>query len=544
MPVRSKPISPSDALEAISSPIAQAEWIRTQQPMLFYKPHSGQIAFHRSMASTEILTGGNRSGKTEAGVSEDGWAITGTHPIKKKYRPSSKSNPFKLRVISEPRNFKRNIQPKLLAKLPTGSVKQKYLEDGYYKEWTVEGENADGTKFYAFVDFISKNVYATNPTAFESVECDLIHIDEDVPYGVYEACTTRIGTSKWGLRIIFTLTPLEAVNWMYDEFFTSPPADTERFEMTIMDNMISAGGYLPDDVTQRLIDKWKKDPVAYDARILGKFVMGYRAIFPLFKSMPDPKYNEFSHVVDQDKEKGWRHGRPDQGTLYLSWDPHDTRPHVVQFWVADTMDDHYCVDELPDFYGGPFAGVPFDKIENYRSLYSLPKLARDIIRKARNFHLRIGGMAVDPHFATKKYPINNKTIMQLLNEELYKIDRSFPQFSLATPKKDGSKEIIPGHEEISNLIGWDIDDPMGFGNYPKMFWTKKCFNSIRSMQNFRREDRESDAHGITEDSEKRYKHFIDTIRYYLGMNPYHYMEAMSRIYEQLESSTSVPVNAV
>ncbi len=157
--------------------------------------------------------------------------------------------------------------------------------------------------------------------------------------------------------------------------------------------------------------------------------------------------------------------------------------------------------------------------------------------------MKIGGMAVDPHFATKKYPIHNKTIMELVNDAITVVDKNFPHFSLATPVKDGSREIIPGHEEISELIGWDKDRPMQFGNYPKMFWSKRCMNSIRAMQNFRRQNKSSDEHGITEESERRYKHFIDTTRYYLGMSPYH-IDMQAWIYESALSSTNIPVYAV
>jgi hypothetical protein len=52
-----------------------------RDPMVLYQPqHAVSVAFHRSSAITRYYRAGNRSSKTQTGLAEDYWTVTGTHP--------------------------------------------------------------------------------------------------------------------------------------------------------------------------------------------------------------------------------------------------------------------------------------------------------------------------------------------------------------------------------------------------------------------------------------------------------------------------------
>ncbi len=61
-----------------------------------YQPHEKQHVFHSDPKKKKLYIGGNRSGKTTAGVTEGIWRATGTHP----FRPElNKIGPTRGRVV-------------------------------------------------------------------------------------------------------------------------------------------------------------------------------------------------------------------------------------------------------------------------------------------------------------------------------------------------------------------------------------------------------------------------------------------------------------
>lgn len=74
--------------------VESLRWLRDRfsdevaaDPMCLYKPaHSVSMAFHRSLAKLRYFRAGNRTSKTQSGVKEHHWILTGSHP----YRPYTK----------------------------------------------------------------------------------------------------------------------------------------------------------------------------------------------------------------------------------------------------------------------------------------------------------------------------------------------------------------------------------------------------------------------------------------------------------------------
>lgn len=154
------------------------------------------------------IIGGNRTGKTEWGAREASYYLTGTHPNHKITVPNQV-------WIGTP-SFDTQIesaQPKLL----------KFLK----KEDIARIEYYQGNKI--------KSIYLTNGSVatFKSYEQSndkwmgaekrLIWFDEEPPHSIWTEAVVRHGAGV-PLNIIFTLTPINGMTWLYDEIWQQAEA--------------------------------------------------------------------------------------------------------------------------------------------------------------------------------------------------------------------------------------------------------------------------------------------------------------------------------
>lgn len=509
--------------------------IRAMYPMDYYKPHKVQKIIHRDQHHTLIFFGGNRSAKTYTGCAEASMAVQGIHPYYP-YRTGTKEKPFKVRFISTPENIQENIQPLLLSLLPTGSVKPgRVHQSGFFKDFRVMPPKYwDRKPFWGYIDFKSVD---QDIKRLESVALDLIIPDEPMPHSFYGACVTRIAADcVIPPRMIFPATPLEEANWMAAEFFEGdkPVSGIGYYEISIWDNCMCLesekhdrgdnlcrcnSGHIHKAVILETLERLKSDPLEYKARVHGKPMFHYRAIFPMF--------DRNIHVIDGDKMGDWVHGRPRRGVLYITLDPHDARPDFIQFWVIDPYKRLYLIDEFPNFFEGQYAGQPYDKIRD-RPL-TPNKLAYMIIDRVAKIGLPVGGCGIDPYKGKTAYNPRDSVVkltVDVINDGLYAVDPNFPSFLTVDPHKDAEGELSAGHRLIRQLLYYDKNKPLGRGNMPGIFWKSTCENSIRSMINYRQEkptDREGNV-PIGKRPEEQYKHAVDNTRYLLAIPPIYWIE--------------------
>jgi len=487
---------------------------RLLYPMRYYTPHRGQKPFHYSTKPIIVLSGGNRSGKSEASLSEGAWAVTGTHPVKGKYRPSTANDPFLCRFISHPDALREVIQTKLKLKLPPGSIKRSVRnQSGKYDDfWECRGKG-----WWSLIDFKSCH---QDPGMFASVPRDLILYGEPVSEAIRNENSIRIGTSKYGLREIFDLTPLEGANWMWQTFFEGGTTlgtlnNVDYFRMSIYDNAVSNGGYLPDTEVDRIVEDLKRDPLEYRARVFGDFILTYRNIIP--------NYDPTVHIVNPSGWSWWVDGyRPLMGVLYISCDPHDARPDFLQYWVVVPDGTFYLIDESPNYMKGRYQEQPAELIRE--GPVEPEVLMREMITTAKHIGLPVGGLGMDPHFGRKTYRDSHVQVVEMFNKAINKIDVSFPKFRLVVPEKDDQGELHAGHKSIRQLLYYDKNRKIMKGNSPGMFLTELCQNTHRALLNYRNElpsDREG-ADAVSEKPQELYKHYMDCIRYFLAMNPQYY----------------------
>jgi len=505
------------------------QYDKATRPMSYYRPTPKQKEFHFCDAITIILTGGNRIGKTHSAIGEASMAGQGIHPVRGKYRKGTHDSPFCVRFISKPDYITHDIQPLLERMLPFGSIKKRKPHSaGYDKYWICEGEG-----WYAKYDFMSTE---QSIDKFESTGLDLIIVNEPCSYSIYKACATRlIGGSPKPVQIIFVLTPLEGANWMRYEFWEGkiPFKNVEVVKAGIWSNCRCLtpeaeghgtdcqchGGYLYKSAIDEMLERLKKDPIEYRARVDGDFVFEVRNVFPNF--------NQRVHIVNPTMFPHWVDGyRPNRGVTYITMDPHGARPDFVQFWVIDQTNTLYLIDEFPSFLEGDYKMQPYEHIKD-RPLE--PKLmARIIIDKARRIGLPVGGLGIDPHFGAMAYNPRDavvKTVVEVMNDALHDLDPTFPFFQLAKANRsEGVSEIHAGHLQIRELLYYDPDKPLVKGNLPGMFLVDRCENSIRGIMNYRYKQpvlREGNS-PVTQDVEEEFKHPVDCTRYLFPLQPHFY----------------------
>lgn len=269
--------------------------------LLDFDPSLIQEAYICCMAKIALLIGANRSGKSEVGAVDTLISATGIIPerIKDQY-PAEK-----IRLNTIPKNqiywvssldfpSSRDITQ---AKITKFCPKKMY--NGFNKE--------DKKLFLKTENVIGFKSADSGREKYQGVSCPHFWGDEEHPEDIYDESYMR--TTDCAGRLRLTFTPVEGLTWAYAKLFkkakyfyytvnihnipeevgyvhkpeeihllkerklvvvpnTDPDADEDIvvFQMSIYDNK-----HLPDVEIWRAEKKYKEDPAAYNARILGRF---------------------------------------------------------------------------------------------------------------------------------------------------------------------------------------------------------------------------------------------------------------------------------
>lgn len=172
-----------------------------QEKPLTYEPHPKQKAFHESTKMITIACAGNRGGKSEAGIQELYWRLTGTHPYKKTRVPIKAwvaGSTFKQVGKVLWKKLKNKLEPRLIAKIKKNS--EGYID---YLE-LINGST---------VDF---KTYKQDSMDWESEDFDFLLADEPPPREHF--ISARRGLIDRDGDIVITATPLREP-WIYEEIW-------------------------------------------------------------------------------------------------------------------------------------------------------------------------------------------------------------------------------------------------------------------------------------------------------------------------------------
>jgi len=259
-----------------------------------YKPHPKQEMFCAEPKKHRLYIGGNRSGKTVAGVIEDIYYLKGEHPHRK-----IPEGPIRGRVVGV--DFASGIDKILLPQfqqwVPKSLLINGSWDDSYSKERRVLTlENG------SFAEFMS---YDQDLQKFAGTSRHFVHFDEEPPEPVYEECRARLVDTNgdWWM----TLTPVEGMEYIYEEVYI--PGKEGHPQFGVIEVEMSENPYLDPRAIEDYLSSLSDDQRAI--REKGQFIQVGGAVFKSFNQMghtipPEEFKLTKRHRIYVSVDYGWR----------------------------------------------------------------------------------------------------------------------------------------------------------------------------------------------------------------------------------------------
>jgi phage terminase large subunit-like protein len=233
-----------------------------------YKPHPKQHLFHSNTKKKKVYIGGNRSGKTTAGVCEAIWRSTCTHP----YRPDLNAlGPTDGRVIGV--DFRQGVD-KILIPQYKQWIYPSALRGGHWDKAFEKDAKTLNFQNGSTIEFMS---YDQDLDKFAGTSRHWVHFDEEMPQTIYIENMARLIDTDGDFWV--TMTPVEGMTWIYDELF-EPNAGKEDAEVLVIEINTLENPYLSANAVQSFVGSVDNDDVA--TRIGGAFVQQGGKIYKNF----------------------------------------------------------------------------------------------------------------------------------------------------------------------------------------------------------------------------------------------------------------------
>lgn len=356
--------------------------VRDLWPIVKYRPNrntktgeSKQDQFHRSKAGIRVLSGGNQSGKTHAGLAEDLAAMFGFRPWLSPDDPDfyvrmgdgSKMpvpNKGRLACPDFPNALSNVIYPKFLSLAPAGLIQVKKNAQGYPTTWMSPWGSS-----------IAVMSYEQEWIKYESFTGDWMHFDEPPERNIW--ISSLRGLIATGGPIWLTITP-HSEEWMVEELYEKEDNKTvEVIRIDTEDNLIENGGTLSRDGYERFLDALT--PIEKRIRIHGEGALAGGRCVPDFQTKAPWVIEPFTIPKD------W--------LRLMVIDPHEEKPDAA-LWMAidpEKWEEDNC--------GG--AGVIYDEVMDASTQGSLNKTAATIRVRERESGGRIKRRLIDPRAAER-----------------------------------------------------------------------------------------------------------------------------------------------
>lgn len=238
-------MSLAELTQAVSVGLANA----SRKPnILNYRPHPKQLDFHMKKGTGRLYIGGNRSGKTVAGVCEDIWWLTGRHPYQKVPEPPTFG---RLVTVDFKNGVEKIILPVLRQWLPVSELRDGSWERSYNKNLNVLTlRNGSKLEIMSHEQPLEK---------FAGTSRHFLHMDEECPESIFKESKVRlIDTSgHWWM----TMTPVEGMTWVFEQIFDAEDPNIDIITVDIDDNP-----YLPQSAKDEILSGLSEE----DQKIRGR----------------------------------------------------------------------------------------------------------------------------------------------------------------------------------------------------------------------------------------------------------------------------------
>lgn len=192
--------------------------------VLNYIPNSDRhTSFHQSLKVGRLVRGGNRSGKSTAGVVESIWRATGKHPYQRVPEPPTRG---RIVTVDIPAGIDQIIKPLLQQWIPPSELKNSSWEDSFSNRTRVLTLRNGST--------IDIKTHVQELESFAGIPLHYCWFDEECPRAIFKECRLRLidYNGCWYM----TMTPVEGQDWIFDEFIAANKKNVDLFEIDIEDN--------------------------------------------------------------------------------------------------------------------------------------------------------------------------------------------------------------------------------------------------------------------------------------------------------------------
>lgn len=471
------------ARKGLRSRFEQLKVQAEENPLAHYKPTTpdtctwgdSQMEFHQALAKERLIYGANRSGKTEAGAAETAMHASGRYPD---WYPREgrildgevDRRPLVIRCYAE--NYKNGVNaimwPKLLKYLP----RKLRVEPTRNAKGEVEAAHLpNGCTIYF-------GTYNQKESSERGTDADFVWFDEP-PDSENRYLEIVRGTLDRGGRVILTLTPLDC-EWLDLSILAKASDDPkQRYRPFVCYVDIRDNPYIPEDEKKWWVDRLPEDQ--RHTRVAGRPKSLLSTVFTVW-NVDTHFIPAFPLPMKDDKPDGW--------CLYMTIDPHDSKPPAVVWWAVFD----------------PAMGGGLSKVFAVREYFGPQTVIASVVQDLRDVEVedlrwKARGRVMDPNFGAKETCLSGDSIQN----EYHKASRAakYPMvFRL------GMDNQAVGHEAVAKLLGTVMPSGPWEGK-PQLQVFECCPRLALAFRYYRRKDPHSEK---VLDNE--HKHWMDNARYF------------------------------
>ena len=308
-----------------------------------YQANPVPYYFHKSMAKTRALFGGNRSSKTYSTMIDYASQFKGEVPkTMEGVIPQHRIDMFRrnrLCMNDYPNSFLKVIWPYVQQLIPSDDISDVIKDSGRVK--------AIVNKQGGFLEFMQ---YDQDVSKFQGSSRHSIGYDEVPPQSIRDENMMRLVDTDG--EETFSLTPTSEANsgasdrWLLDEIADKASTTFELENGQIIQRTNPEGD---KDVEVFFADIYDNVAIGKEAadRILSKYsdderLMRQKGKFMFFAGLVYKEFNDQVHLIPP--INNWWEGN--KYTIYVAIDPHPRTPHAVLFMAVDQYNTLFLVDEL------------------------------------------------------------------------------------------------------------------------------------------------------------------------------------------------------
>lgn len=312
--------------ELLAPLLAEYEAHLVANPLLQYKPHPKQVIFHSSRKPIKGFFGGNRSGKTTAGIIDNLIQSVDEEILPPHLRPFKKwRGKFFCRIVAQ--SFREGLEgvifPKIREWAPKQALKGGSFDKAYDKQrMMLQFENGNWWQFLTYEQDLDKHAGAA---------LHRVHFDEEPPLDIRQE--NRMRLIDYGGDELFTMTPLLGMSWMFDGLYE--PWERAQHEGTPQPHI--------DIVVVDMDDNPHLDQATKEMALMGLSEEERKARkegrFVHFGGMIYNEFSKFEHVIPE------RAPAPDS-FVYVGIDPGQRNLAAAVFVEVTGYDTLIVFDEV------------------------------------------------------------------------------------------------------------------------------------------------------------------------------------------------------